>query len=69
MSNQLNIRLPRQVAPVLGGVPPAIAAGDQAAYRFVRFFVETIHDQNTRQAYARAVRDFFAWCFLLAVAV
>jgi integrase/recombinase XerD len=63
MSSQLTIRLPRQVAPVLGGVPAMIsAAGDQAAYRFVRFFVETIRNQNTRQAYARAVRDFFAWC-------
>jgi site-specific recombinase XerD len=63
MSNQLTVRLPRQLAPVLGGVPTAIAAaGEQAAYRFVRFFVETIRNQNTRHAYARAVRDFFAWC-------
>jgi site-specific recombinase XerD len=48
---------------VLGTVPPVIAAaGREASYRFVRFFVETIRNRNTRHAYARAVRDFFAWC-------
>ena len=63
MGNQALSRLPRQVAPILGGVPAIISdAGQDASYRFVRFFVETIRNQNTRKAYARAVRDFFTWC-------
>jgi len=37
-------------------------AGDQASRRFVEFFTANIRNPNTRQAYARAARDFFAWC-------
>ena len=37
-------------------------AGDQAAKRFIEFFTANIRNPNTRQAYARAARDFFAWC-------
>lgn len=37
-------------------------AGDQARRYFFEFFVATIDNDNTRAAYARAVRDFFRWC-------
>lgn len=44
-------------------LPAAIAsAGEHAARRFIEFFAATIRNANTREAYARAVRDFFAWC-------
>ena len=39
-----------------------VAAGPDAARRFVEFFTATIRNSNTREAYARAVRDFFDWC-------
>lgn len=62
MAGQL-VRIPKHLTPILDGVPTVVAAaGDQASYRFVRFFVETIRNKNTREAYARAVRDFFDWC-------
>jgi site-specific recombinase XerD len=38
------------------------AAGEGASRRIVEFFVATIRNRNTRHAYARAVRDFLAWC-------
>jgi site-specific recombinase XerC len=42
---------------------PAIvaAAGDKAARRFLEFFAVTIENPNTREAYYRACRRFFAW--------
>jgi site-specific recombinase XerD len=44
-------------------VPRLIAdAGDQAAWRYVEFFTANIRNKNTRQAYYRAVVQFFAWC-------
>ena len=51
-TNPLALQLPRLIA----------TAGDQAGIRFVEFFTATIRNQNTREAYARAVRDFFRWC-------
>jgi integrase/recombinase XerD len=39
-----------------------VRAGDNAARRFVEFFVATIRNQNTRAAYAQAVGQFFRWC-------
>src|SRR5580658_9818506 len=47
-----------------GTVVPAIvvAAGDGAARRFLEFFAVTIDNPNTRAAYFRACRRFFAWC-------
>jgi site-specific recombinase XerD len=48
-----------------GGIllPAVIAdAGEKASRRFVEFFTATIRNANTRQAYARAIGDFFAWC-------
>src|SRR6058998_2777778 len=43
---------------------PAIirGAGERASWRFLEFFTANIRNKNTRQAYARAVRDFFRWC-------
>ncbi len=42
---------------------PAIiaAAGDRAARRFLEFFAVAIENANTREAYYRACRRFFAW--------
>ena len=37
-------------------------AGAKAKKRFFEFFTATIRNQNTRQAYVRALSDFFAWC-------
>lgn len=45
------------------GLPAIVTrAGDDAARRFLEFFVATIRNPNTRQAYARAVWRFFDWC-------
>jgi integrase/recombinase XerD len=44
-------------------VPALIAhAGAGAERRFWEFFTVTIRNPNTRMAYWRACRDFFAWC-------
>ncbi len=44
-------------------VPRLVAdAGDPAAKRFLEFFAVTIRNPNTRTAYLRACRNFFAWC-------
>jgi site-specific recombinase XerD len=46
-----------------GGVlPPVLAsAGSRAGERTVEFFTAHIRNPNTREAYARAVSQFFAW--------
>ncbi|MBX2838144.1 MAG: site-specific integrase [Gammaproteobacteria bacterium] len=36
--------------------------GPQASRRFIEFFTAHIRNRNTREAYGRAVRDFFDWC-------
>ena len=70
MSKALAVTIPHQLAPILACVPAVIAAaGDEASYRFVRYFVETIRNQDTRQAYARAVRDFLFWCEAKGIAL
>ena len=38
------------------------ATGKRAAGRFLEFFTVNIRNRNTRAAYARAARDFLAWC-------
>ncbi|NLF73979.1 MAG: tyrosine-type recombinase/integrase [Candidatus Anammoximicrobium sp.] len=38
------------------------AAGQRAKRRFVEFFAANIRNDNTRQAYLRAVEYFCAWC-------
>ena len=44
-------------------VPALIAeAGDQAAWRYIDFFTANIRNPHTRRAYARACKQFFAWC-------
>ena len=47
-----------------GAIVPAIIAdaGEKAGKRFIEFLTATIRNANTRQAYARAIGDFFAWC-------
>lgn len=43
-------------------LPGVIArAGKKAQKAFLEFFFATIRNKNTREAYARAVRDFFSW--------
>jgi site-specific recombinase XerD len=43
-------------------VPAIVAkAGDRATRRFLEFFAVTIGNPNTREAYYRACRRFFAW--------
>ena len=51
-------------APSASPVVPAIvaAAGEKAARRYLEFFAVTIENANTREAYYRACRRFFAWC-------
>jgi site-specific recombinase XerD len=57
MDNQL-------LVPETGDLIPAqvAAAGPEASKRFIEFFTANIRNRNTRQAYARAVSDFFRWC-------
>lgn len=46
-----------------GGLPALIAtAGERTAWRFVEFFTATLRNPHTREAYARAVSRFLAWC-------
>ena len=37
-------------------------AGKKAVKRFFEFFTANIRNKNTRDAYRRAIVDFFAWC-------
>jgi integrase/recombinase XerD len=44
------------------GLPQIInREGESAQAAFINFFTAAIENQNTRRAYARAVRDFFLW--------
>ncbi|MCY6494536.1 tyrosine-type recombinase/integrase [Leptolyngbya sp. GGD] len=44
-------------------LPPVIAqAGEETSRRFVEFFLVSIRNENTRTAYAQAVRQFLDWC-------
>lgn len=54
-----NVQLPALIAE----------ASDQAQRRFVEFFAAHIRNKNTRQAYARAVRQFLAWCDARGIAL
>jgi len=38
-----------------------VRAGGDAQKRFIEFFAAQIRNKNTRQAYVRAVAEFFAW--------
>ena len=57
--NDLIVLSPESVLPV----PVLIAAaGPRAAHRFIQFFTANIRNPNTREAYARAINAFLAWC-------
>lgn len=57
---------PRKALPIgsLELTLPAmiVDAGEASSKRFIAFFTAHIRNANTREAYGRAVRDFFAWC-------
>ena len=54
-----NKALEMRPSPIL---PAIIAgAGEKAGKRFIEFLTATIRIGNTREAYARAIGDFFAW--------
>lgn len=56
-------RLPSVTTCVTLRAPRLIeTAGPKAKKRFLEFFTATIRNRNTREAYARALSDFFAWC-------
>lgn len=42
--------------------PIVVASGEQAARRFIEFFIVTIRNKNTRLAYSQALLQFLAWC-------
>lgn len=52
------------VAETTGVVLPSVIAqaGDDVCRRYLEFFAATISNANTREAYGRAIRDFFLWC-------
>jgi site-specific recombinase XerD len=52
------------LSPATQAQTPAIirAAGRKASKRFFEFFAANIRNRNTRDAYFRAIVDFFAWC-------
>jgi integrase/recombinase XerC len=66
--NQLPAVLPPgAIAPALATdtyiVPALVAAsGAEAIDRFLNFFATRIPNDNTREAYLRAAREFLAWC-------
>ena len=51
------VALPSRSLPAL-----IAAAGDRAQLRFLEFFASNIRNPHTRQAYARAAREFLSWC-------
>jgi site-specific recombinase XerD len=54
-----------EVVPIHEGIiPPALIerAGKRTLLRFAEFFTVHISNANTRQAYARALKSFLAWC-------
>ena len=65
MSND-SVRIPQAGAlgTANGPILPAVIAhaGEKAGRCFIEFLTATIRNSNTRQAYARAIGDFFAWC-------
>ena len=62
-SDDLIIRPNRQLEYLLPRFPSSIlAAGEHATRKFAEFFTANIRNRNTREAYVRAARRFFAWC-------
>ena len=66
MSDRLPVLIPPSSGAVSAETPlvPALIAdvGKAASWRYVDFFTVNIRNPNTRRAYARACRAFFAWC-------
>lgn len=61
--NEITIHHNADLPERQGAFPTLIdAAGDKARQTFLEFFIADIENDNTRQAYARAVRTFFWWC-------
>jgi site-specific recombinase XerD len=57
--NDLLVLTPESALPL----PVLIAdAGPRAAHRFIQFFTANIRNRHTREAYARAINAFLAWC-------
>jgi len=57
------LTIPTPSVSVSMPAPAAIAkAGPQAEKRFFEFFTANIRNKNTREAYFRALNDFFRWC-------
>jgi site-specific recombinase XerD len=53
------------LSPIKGKIslPSLISsAGERAGVRYMEFFAANIRNPHTRRAYARAVKDFLAWC-------
>ncbi|MGH9396897.1 MAG: site-specific integrase [Terriglobia bacterium] len=58
-------RRPDHALKIRGGasLPSLIVnAGENAAEKFIEYFTAQIRNRNTREAYARAVGQFLAWC-------
>ena len=65
MSNEITTTVENavQIGRVSFALPRIITdASEHAGKRFIELFTATIRNKNTREAYGRAVRDFFAWC-------
>lgn len=64
MSKDIVVRKSAAIQGTRRATTPAIVltAGRKATRRFYEFFTATIRNKNTREAYYRAVSDFFAWC-------
>jgi hypothetical protein len=64
VSSRLVIVSKRDVAALSGPVVPVLvaASGHDAVDRFLNFFATQIEDDNTREAYLRAAREFLGWC-------
>ena len=62
MTNELtNSKLNYLEKAIASGAVPSIIvdAGGDASKRYLEFFAAQIRNRNTREAYMRAVRDFF----------
>ena len=56
MSTAVVVMPGRELSPLIAN------AGEKGWKRFVEFSTAKIENKNTRDAYARDVRSFFAWC-------
>ncbi len=55
------------LAELVSHFPIIQNAAPKTQWRFLDFFTATIQNPNTREAYARAVRQFFTYCDLSGV--